>query len=118
MFQWATTPTPANARSKPARVPSLLSMASSMRAASSSLGGISPVRSATPISSRLTRGRPTPWPCIRSGSMACDRPYSRSNVWMMSVLRHFSLLSLTVLPSLSMRDATMWTWFSACATTT
>jgi len=37
---------------------------------------------------------------------------------MMSVLRHFSLLSLTVLPSLSMRDATMWTWFSACATTT
>jgi len=93
-------------------------IASSIRAASSSLGGISPVRSAAPISSRLTRGRPTPWPRIRAGSMACDRPYSRSNAWMMPVLRHFSLLSLTVLPAKSMRDATICTWFSACATTT
>jgi len=36
----------------------------------------------------------------------------------MPALRHFSLLSLTVLPSKPIRDATICTWFSACLTTT
>jgi len=84
-----------------------------MRAASTILGGISPTRAAIPTSSRPTRSR-----CMRSGSMACDKPYSRSSAWTTTLLRHRSLLSDTVLPSNVTRDATMCTWPSACLTTT